>query len=54
MEQLVFFTEPAAIEYAEFEGLIDPKLDAAFLSEIAEAFAKLEEPLLGALGADAA
>ncbi len=41
MEQLFFFTELESIEYAELEGLIDPKLDADFLAEIGKVFASL-------------
>ena len=42
MEQLFFFTDLQSIEYAELEGLIDPKLDADFLAEISQVFATLE------------
>jgi hypothetical protein len=41
MEQLFFFTDLDSIEYAELEGLIDPKLDADFLTEVGKVFASL-------------
>jgi hypothetical protein len=41
MEQLFFFSELQSIEYAELEGLIDPRLDADFLDEIGKVFASL-------------
>ncbi len=41
MEQLFFFTDLQSIEYAELEGLIDPKLDADFLEEVGKVFAGL-------------
>ncbi len=41
MEQLIFFAELESIEYAELEGLIDPKLDADFLAEVGRVFARL-------------
>ncbi len=41
MEQLFFFSELESIEYAELEGLIDPKVDAAFIAEIAQFFDSL-------------
>jgi hypothetical protein len=37
-QQLFFFTELQSIDYSELEGLIDPKLDADFLAEIAPFF----------------
>jgi hypothetical protein len=43
MEQLFFFAEPQSIAYAELEGLIDAKLDADFLGEIAAVFDSLED-----------
>jgi hypothetical protein len=42
MEQLFFFTELQSIEYSELEGLIDPKVDADFLSEIGQFFDSLK------------
>ena len=41
MEQLFFFSELQSIEYAELEGLIDPTLDADFLTEVGKVFASL-------------
>lgn len=48
MEQLFFFTDLQSIEYAELEGLIDPKLDADFLAEIAQVFASFQDVAEGA------
>lgn len=54
MEQLFFFSELQSIEYAELEGLIDPKLDADFLAEIEQVFASLPERRDLQIDADAA
>jgi len=54
MEQLFFFSELQSIEYAELEGLIDPKVDADFLAEIGQVFAALQERAAERAEADAA
>ncbi len=54
MEQLFFFSELQSIEYAELEGLIDPKVDADFLAEIAVVFESLKASRPPALDAEAA
>lgn len=54
MEQLFFFSELQSIEYAELEGLIDPKVDADFLAEIGKVFDSLRGPELDVVEADAA
>jgi hypothetical protein len=53
MEQLLFFTEPQSIGYAELEGLIDAKLDADFLGEIAAVFDSLKDRDAANANADA-
>jgi hypothetical protein len=54
MEQLFFFSELQSIEYAELEGLIDPKVDADFLAEIGKVFDSLRGRELPVVEADAA
>ena len=54
MEQLFFFSDLQSIEYAELEGLIDPKVDADFLAEIAVVFDALKASRPPALDAEAA
>jgi hypothetical protein len=54
MEQLFFFSELQSIEYAELEGLIDPRLDADFLAEIGQVFARLEDRAAECADANAA
>ncbi|MGB8931080.1 MAG: hypothetical protein WCC48_07515 [Anaeromyxobacteraceae bacterium] len=43
MEQLGFFAEPPAVDARELQDRIDPQLDAAFLAEVASAFAALTD-----------
>ncbi len=54
MQQLLFFTDLPSPEYAELEGLIDPRLDADFLAEIAQVFASLDEGAAERVDANAA
>lgn len=54
MEQLFFFADLPSIDVAELEAKIDPRLDEAFLSEVAEAFAARPDTVAEFVEADAA
>jgi hypothetical protein len=54
MEQLFCFADLPSIDIEELEGKIDPRLDEAFLSEVAAAFAARPDSVVEIAEADAA